>query len=148
MAGEYNSLSNNIRIIYLFQSCFGIPYANCGCSLPGEAIGRKLFTRKPPQTHLVYSDYDGAVATHPSDHDSVYPLHCTGINEDGRNGRRLKAAKRRKRDLDKVQAGKFDMTVYARGEGHDPAFLTPIPLYWTDSSAACTIFYGAITEDE
>lgn len=71
---------------------------------------------------------DSLLATHPSDHNSIY---ISGMSHGMRQKRLIKVQKRRARDLTKVKAGKLDEKTYKRGNVHDNAFLVPVPMYYT-----------------
>lgn len=70
---------------------------------------------------------DCFLATHPSDHNSIY---VTGQSHNLRQKREQKTQKRRERDLKRVKDGKMDEAAYKRGSTHDTAFLVPVPLYY------------------
>lgn len=126
---------------------------HCGCPLPGDTIGQKLSakirrsSKIPKEAYLLPpQNPDILQATHPSDHNAVYAFHHEGQNEKSRRERRAKALKRRQRDAQKVQKGKLDKGAYARGDGHEAAFLTPIPLYYGYGGiyAGCAAYYGGV----
>lgn len=71
---------------------------------------------------------DSRLATHPSDHNSMY---VSGISHGMRQKRMVKVQKRRTRDLKKVKAGKLDEKIYKRGDVHNNAFLVPVPMYYS-----------------
>lgn len=124
---------------------------HCGCPLPGETIGQRLSAKikrnsrvVEPSPLLPPSNPNILQATHPSDHNSVYAFHHEGESAASREQRRGKAEKRRQRDAEKARKGKLNSEAYARGDGHDAAFLTPIPLYCTPNYGACTAYYGGV----
>jgi len=125
-----------------WQQRFGVRYMHCGCPLPGDTIGQKLSKltinlssnknpiNPPPRD-------DCFLATHPSDHNSVY---IENISHSMRQKRAAKTQKRRERDLKKVKDGKMTEEEYQRGAAHDTAFLVPIPFYYTP----IVPFYGGV----
>jgi hypothetical protein len=70
---------------------------------------------------------DCLLATHPSDHNSIY---IERVSHAQRQKRETKRQKRRARDLQRVSQGKLDERTYRRGDAHDVAFLVPVPLYY------------------
>lgn len=125
----------------------------CGCPLPGDTIGQRLgrlvSKLAPPERISASSNpllppvhncsaYDG---THPSDHNCIrIPVRFRSsssykqLDYYGRvptysTIRLQKMQARRRRDTEAVQEGKMDVDLYMRGEGHDPAFLVPVPFY-------------------
>lgn len=120
-----------------WKSRFGIPYAYCGCPLPGDTIGsrvsllrhRTLSKLLPSQirTDLV-PPADNEIlctGTHPSDHNAV---HVLSEPESHRRTWTQKLAQRRERDKTEVQRGKMDRRVWERGAGHALPFLVAVPL--------------------
>ncbi|GLB34355.1 putative glycine-rich domain-containing protein-like [Lyophyllum shimeji] len=130
---------------------FNVPYTHCSCPHPGSSassdsnatkpapkpkpksklslLRSALHASKPPRTETKtlsapHLDLDldlpfGADpgATHPSDHNAVFLFH--------RKNAGLEARARRLERVWKLNAAK-------EGEhGHDPAFLVPVPEYWT-----------------
>lgn len=123
---------------------------HCGCPLPGDTIGQKLSakikrsSKFPKEAYLLPpQNPDILQATHPSDHNAVYAFHHQGRSEKSRRERHAKALKRRQRDAERVRQGKLDRSAYARGDGHNLAFLTPIPLYYA-AYAGCAAYYGGV----
>ncbi|KAI0791997.1 hypothetical protein C8Q75DRAFT_805043 [Abortiporus biennis] len=118
-----------------WQYRFHIPYMHCGCSLPGDTIGQRLsrfsrrfsgMTQQQDPTGLEPpSRPDALSATHPSDHSCVE----TKLNASTRHKRVEKVKKRRERDAKLIREGKIDEKRFHRGDGHDAAFLYPIPFY-------------------
>lgn len=147
--------SHNLSVIldnnYIAQSRFRVPYMYCGCSLPGDTLKQKISSKlkcssqfqqrslSPFPTNPVFLQ-----ATHPSDHDAVFAFHRQNQSEQLRRKRRSKAVKRRQRDARMVKKGKLDGEVYRRGEGHNQAFLTPIPGYYVYGYGGCTAFHGGV----
>lgn len=136
------------------QSRFNVAYMHCGCPLPGDTIGQKLAAKlkrnsrfQQPSYLLPPANPDILQATHPSDHNAVFAFHHHGQSEKSRSNRRIKAMKRRQRDAENVQKGKLDREAYDRGQGHELAFLTPIPLYYGYGYAGCAAFYGGVHGD-
>jgi hypothetical protein len=123
---------------------------HCGCPLPGNTIGQKLmskvlFGRTERPSLLPPANTNILQGTHPSDHNAVFAFHQEAQRESLRRSRREKASKRRQRDAEKVQKGQLDQRAYERGEGHDQAFLTAIPLYYSGRGVAgCVGFYGGV----
>jgi len=73
-------------------------------------------------------------ATHPSDHNSIFI--DSGANKQRREVRELKWQRRRNRDGQTIRESKDkaknrDLEKrHARGEGHDSAFMVPVPLMY------------------
>lgn len=141
---------------------------HCGCPLPvnrrfrshaliiliskfsqGDTVGQKL-------SRLIHSHRnpvnppnrdDCLLATHPSDHNSVY---ISGVSHGLRHKRMVKMQTRRTRDLKKVKAGKLDERMYRRGDTHNNAFLVPIPMYYpglyTGYGGACAAVRKIMSE--
>ncbi|EPQ58878.1 hypothetical protein GLOTRDRAFT_125199 [Gloeophyllum trabeum ATCC 11539] len=117
-----------------WKSRFGIPYAYCGCPLPGDTIGSRvsqLRHRLLPshsRSDLVppVDNETICAGTHPSDHNAVYVL---GEPDWYRRARKRKAMQRRERDKAEVQKGKMDRRLWDRGMGHALPFLVPVPLF-------------------
>jgi hypothetical protein len=70
---------------------------------------------------------DAFLATHPSDHNSVY---IETVGPFRRRAREVKRQKHQARDLRKVRQGKVSERKYMLGERHGAAFLVPVPLYY------------------
>lgn len=124
---------------------------HCGCPLPGDTLKQKISSKlkcksqlQPPSLGSFPVDPNFLQATHPSDHDAVFAFHLQSQSETSRRNRRSKAVKRRQRDAEKVRKGKLDGDVYQRGEGHDQAFLTPIPVCYIYGYGGCTAFHGGV----
>ena len=84
---------------------------------------------------------DALSATHPSEHNAVYAhgAHST-LTAAVRARRAEKVAARRRRDEESVRKGKMDPALLTRGDGHDRAFLVPIPMqYGTARYAGCVV---------
>ncbi|KAF8076953.1 hypothetical protein FPV67DRAFT_1473294 [Lyophyllum atratum] len=103
---------------------FDIPYTHCGCPVPGESIGKKLSILRTAYSHSKTPPYldpplrADLTATHPSDHNAVFLFHRKGAGLEAQKTRREKYKRRQARD------GKD-------AERHDPAFLVPVPMYFT-----------------
>lgn len=142
---------------------------HCGCPLPGNTIGQRLkrltsiLTSQsasarsdpslcPPSHHATV--YNG---THPSDHNCVrVPMIQQGkkgqkddVTFSDARAKEMKA--RRERDAKAVQQGKMDELQYKRGEGHDAAFLVPVPFYvpvapigWGIGMGVGVVDYGGV----
>ncbi|SJL02690.1 uncharacterized protein ARMOST_06024 [Armillaria ostoyae] len=114
-----------------WQDRFGIPYTHCGCPLPGDTIGQRLsrlvsiHKQSGPPSHLVppRDRSDLLAATHPSDHNAVYPFMHQG-QVDALRRARLEKRERR------IRRGEGKGMSRNRSIGHDPAFLVPVPLYF------------------
>ncbi|KAJ6565016.1 hypothetical protein DFH09DRAFT_919796 [Mycena vulgaris] len=97
---------------------YGVQYMHCGCPLPGDTIGQKLsrlIGAHATQNKTPYLVSPMHAATHPSDHNAVFALRRMRAGEIAQRERRAKIAQREQRD------GTISV--------HDPAFLTPVPLY-------------------
>ncbi|KAJ7184501.1 hypothetical protein C8R46DRAFT_883048 [Mycena filopes] len=113
-----------------WKNRFGVQYTHCGCPLPGQTIGQRL-SRLVGQSghahpsHLVPPNRAALLAaTHPSDHNAVFAFHHKAASEAAQRRRREKIAKRAERE-------RKDGTARAAGGVHDPAFLIPVPLYYS-----------------
>lgn len=126
---------------------FGVPYMHCGCPLPGNTIGQRLKRlrallddSKPPSDlsalHPPTHPHDSAAfsGTHPSDHNSVHiekpkslSSHTDPVPLADARAHLMKSL--RERDAKAMRKGRMDQVQYQRGEGHDFAFLTPVPFY-------------------
>ncbi|KAH8823293.1 hypothetical protein DL96DRAFT_1469407 [Flagelloscypha sp. PMI_526] len=144
----------------LWQKRFGTRYTHCGCPVPGDTIGAKLgkllgspTTSTQPFLAPEGGRDDMAALTHPSDHNAVYTLSHKKYCDVLRAERMTKHKKRKeqevkafmkKRDSD----GKdLDEEAIKRrlNDGHDPAFLTPIPMEeYEDPKADCASFGGQV----
>ncbi|KAK0189741.1 hypothetical protein F5146DRAFT_1052324 [Armillaria mellea] len=106
-----------------WQDRFGIPYAHCGCPLPGDRIGQRLrrlvsiHKQSGPPSHLVPPGdaSDLVAATHPSDHSAVYSY----LYRDQVRAMRQARVEKREWRLKREQG---------KSAGHDLAFLVPVPL--------------------
>ncbi|KAL0950339.1 hypothetical protein HGRIS_010309 [Hohenbuehelia grisea] len=115
---------------------FGQAYSHCGCPLPGDSIGKKLqrligvqSEHKAP-SHLIPPEQpDLLAATHPSDHNAVFPFHHRAEGEAAQRHRRAKNARRQQRAAEQAQRGRAsEKDRYI--DGHQAAFLTPVPMYY------------------
>ncbi|KDQ53342.1 hypothetical protein JAAARDRAFT_161844 [Jaapia argillacea MUCL 33604] len=141
-----------------WKNRYEVPYTHCGCPLPGDTIGQRLarlrtstLSRLPSvsnPTHLCPPSNEPFLlsGTHPSDHNAVY-LSGNKANQKlsdiNRHMRSAKVKKRRERDAESVRKGKLDEQRYMRGEGHDTAFLVPVPMYVYGPTAGCVGGCGA-----
>ncbi|KAH8824704.1 hypothetical protein DL96DRAFT_1712950 [Flagelloscypha sp. PMI_526] len=148
----------------VWQKRFGTRYTHCGCPVPGDTIGAKLGkllgspnTSTPPFLAPEGRRDDMAALTHPSDHNAVYMLshkkHCDVLRAE-------RATKHKKRKEHEVRAfmkkkdsnGKdLDEEAIKRRlkDGHDPAFLIPIPMEeYEDPQADCAPFGGQVVYSE
>lgn len=150
------------------QQRFGVPYSHCGCPLPGDTIGQRLghlvsqLLPKHTSTSFnpllpPYNNPSAYQGTHPSDHNCVRV--ASRLHSNNHQGAETftktvyfqKMQERRSRDAKAVQRGKMDLDLYKRGEGHDPAFLMPVPLFvpvvpaGSDVSAQCMGWNGGNT---
>ncbi|KAF8191589.1 hypothetical protein K438DRAFT_1591187 [Mycena galopus ATCC 62051] len=132
-----------------WKSRFGVQYTHCGCPLPGETIGQRLSRlvgHGSNPSYLIPPNRDDLLAaTHPSDHNAVFAFHHKAASEAAQRRRRLKIAKRERRDAKRARAGKPDSG--RRNVQHDPAFLIPVPLHYTPVVAGCTTSAGNIIHD-
>ncbi|KAJ7488064.1 hypothetical protein FB451DRAFT_1025893 [Mycena latifolia] len=118
---------------------YGVNYTHCGCPLPGDTIGQKLsrlvnIRSRSAESYLLPSGRaDILAATHPSDHNAVFVLARKSAGQAAQQHRREKIAKRAEKDE-------------RRGPPHDPAFLTPVPLYESSSAAACAAPGGSVIQ--
>ncbi|KAK0447632.1 hypothetical protein EV421DRAFT_1706368 [Armillaria borealis] len=127
-----------------WQDRFGIPYTHCGCPLPGDTIGQRLsrlvsiHKQSGPPSHLVppRDRSDLLAATHPSDHNAVYPFMHQGQVDALRRARLEKRERRIRREEGKGMSRN-------RSVGHDPAFLVPVPLYF-GYGAGCVAITGHV----
>ncbi|KAJ7778735.1 hypothetical protein DFH07DRAFT_730681 [Mycena maculata] len=132
---------------------YGVPYAHCGCPLPGDTIGQKLSrlvgNSNTNPSYLVPPDRDDLLAaTHPSDHNAVFAFHHKKTAEAAQRLRREKIAKRTQRDLERARSGKAVDPLRPRNGQHHPAFLIPIPMYYTPMLAGCAATLGAVVYGE
>ncbi|KAI0311521.1 hypothetical protein OF83DRAFT_1150577 [Amylostereum chailletii] len=108
---------------------FGVPYMQCGCPLPGTTIGQRLsrlMSHHSAREADLHPEGDSfGAGTHPSDHNGVVVPGRTRVAAHA-----AKAAKRRRRDAERVRKGAMRQEVYARGDLHPTAFLYPVPLWW------------------
>ncbi|KAF8655057.1 hypothetical protein AX16_003258 [Volvariella volvacea WC 439] len=146
-----------------WQDRFGLRYAYCGCPMPGETIGQKLSrliqhdrdssgSQDIPSLLLPVSNRDDSMlATHPSDHNSVFAMHQRANAESSRRERKYKNTRRREREMerhkkeqgkkkkDKEKDSALAEVLSAAAEltsSWDPAFLTPVP-YQSHPAAGC-----------
>lgn len=120
---------------------------HCGCPLPGNTIGQRLnrLTRRLSGSRVHDGLHppdrpDALQATHPSEHNSI-PGNSP-LSEGARKLRQEKIKKRKERDLKEYQKGKLDEKTYKRMEGHDVAFLYPVP-FFVPIVAGCVSLGGA-----
>jgi hypothetical protein len=73
---------------------------------------------------------DLLAATHPSEHNAVFAFHRKSVSESSQKSRRKKFERRQKANAELAKAGRLDKRDIERSHGHDPAFLTPVPLYF------------------
>ncbi|KAJ7119045.1 hypothetical protein C8R44DRAFT_625746 [Mycena epipterygia] len=124
-----------------WKSRFSVQYTHCGCPLPGDTIGQRLsrLVRHGTTSYLVPPARDSLLAaTHPSDHNAVFPFHYKKTAEAAQRRRREKIAKRTQRDIERGAR--------APNTRHDPAFLIPVPMYYTPYLAGCAAFSGSIID--
>ncbi|KAJ7048381.1 hypothetical protein C8F01DRAFT_1282707 [Mycena amicta] len=114
---------------------FGVQYTYCGCPLLGDTVGQRLSRLvgtkgnpsylQPPQLEKSLN------ATHPSDHDAVFPA----VGGDKARDRLLKGKKGGKDDGPKCI--------------QDPAFLVPVPLFVNAARISnCAASSGSIVNGE
>ncbi|KAL0950317.1 hypothetical protein HGRIS_010292 [Hohenbuehelia grisea] len=114
---------------------FGQAYSHCGCPLPGDSIGKKLqrligVLENTAPSHLIPPEQpDLLAATHPSDHNAVFPVHRRAEAQAAQKQRRAKNARRQQKA---VEEAKRDRASEKDGyievvEDHLVAFLTPVP---------------------
>ncbi|KAJ7494422.1 hypothetical protein B0H11DRAFT_1717508 [Mycena galericulata] len=132
-----------------WKNRYGVAYTHCGCPLPGETIGQKLSrlvgSSGTNPSYLVPPNRDDLLAaTHPSDHNAVFAFQHKGTAEAARRLRREKIAKRTQRDLERARSGRPVDPLRPRNGRHDPAFLIPIPLYYTPMMAGCAPTGGTV----
>jgi hypothetical protein len=84
---------------------------------------------------ITLSPWDGnLLATHPSDHNSVY---IDSFSRTQRAKRKMKQEKRRERDWQRILQGRMEKHTYIRGEGHSAGFLVPVPYYYSGGIVGC-----------
>ncbi|OBZ74115.1 hypothetical protein A0H81_06465 [Grifola frondosa] len=122
---------------------FRVPYMHCGCPLPGNTIGQRLsklsqiITSNTPATStalLPAHRSDALSATHSNDHNAVLVSaveNRAGAAEGQCLERIEKVAKPSQRDEKTLQKGAIDEATDRRGNGHDRAFLVPVPFYYS-----------------
>jgi hypothetical protein len=93
----------------------------------------------PVPSHLVPPNRDDLLAaTHPSEHNAVFAFHRKYFSEESQKSRREKFAKRQAANAKLAKAGRIDKRDIERSHGHDPAFLTPVPLHlYNPASVGC-----------
>ncbi|KAJ7598800.1 hypothetical protein C8J56DRAFT_1092684 [Mycena floridula] len=121
-----------------WQQRYNIRYTHCGCPVPGDTIGQKLSRilsrsgKTEPPNHLDPGHRPELLAgTHPSDHNSVFAAHSKAAAEASRRLREIKYRKRLSKDSEAN-----------RSDGHQVAFLTPLPYYY--GLSGCVAWYGAV----
>lgn len=139
---EENHLATSFDVTCrAWQQRYNVPYSYCGCPLPGDTLGQRLSRLKhrlslsgggasalvPPRRA------DARGATHASEHNSVSlaPLgeSFAALADSKRRLREEKIARRRERDERLVREGKLDPDAARACEGHQVAFLYPVPFY-------------------
>ncbi|KAJ7061512.1 hypothetical protein C8F01DRAFT_141769 [Mycena amicta] len=114
---------------------FGVQYTYCGCPLPGATVGQRLSRLvgtkgnpsylQPPQLEKSLN------ATHPSDHNAVFPA----VGGDKARDQVLKGKKGGKDDVPRCI--------------QDPAFLVPVPLFVNTARISnCAASSGSIVNGE
>ena len=116
---------------------YGVRYTHCGCPLPGDTIAQKL-ARIIKADSIIPSQLvppnrdDLLAATHPSDHNAVFAFHRKWFSRTSQKSRRKKFAQRQKANAELAKAGRLDNRDIERSHGHNPAFLIPVPLYYSN----------------
>ncbi|KIY68410.1 hypothetical protein CYLTODRAFT_489786 [Cylindrobasidium torrendii FP15055 ss-10] len=134
---EEDKLSNAFDITCrAWESRYNVRYTHCGCPAPGEKlrrrISRALSGSGQSQSELIPPKRsDIRAATHPSDHNAVFLMSHKGETEAARRKRLAKRRERYEREDEEIRRGKLDEKARSRREGHDPAFIGPIPLWYT-----------------
>ncbi|GJE98082.1 hypothetical protein PsYK624_143040 [Phanerochaete sordida] len=135
---EENHLATSFDVTCrAWQQRFQVPYTYCGCPLPGDTLGQKLTRLKHRLAHSGDAPHalqpprrtDALSATHASEHSSVVLAQHTGAAEARRRQRAAKVQRRRARDERLVRGGKLDPAVAHGYDGHQAAFLYPVPFY-------------------
>ncbi|KAF8886972.1 hypothetical protein BD779DRAFT_1673001 [Infundibulicybe gibba] len=134
------------------QNKFNVEYTHCGCPLPGQTIGQKLSRLVNRYaingSYLIPPAHDSLLAaTHPSDHNAVLVAHHRGAIS-AQKRRRKKFERRREREAQDALKGKADPKRSERGAGHDPAFLVPVPMFYTYGAVpiipGCTAYTASV----
>lgn len=147
---EENHLATSFDVTCrAWQQRFQVPYTYCGCPLPGDTLGQRLSRLKhrlslssSPPTELIPPPRPDALdATHASEHNmvSLAPLgdsHATLANAK-RKAREGKIQKRRQRDERLVRDGKADPAALRARDGHEVAFLYPVPFFLPGLVVGC-----------
>ncbi|KAL0950336.1 hypothetical protein HGRIS_010307 [Hohenbuehelia grisea] len=145
---------NNLATAYdmtckAWKQRFGQAYSHCGCPLPGDSIGTKLQRligirrERIAPSYLIPPDEPNLLAaTHPSDHNAVFPFHHRGEGEAARKRRRAKYTRRQRRAAEQAQRDRGDERGNRYVESHQAAFLTPVPIYY--GSYACVAASGNV----
>ncbi|KAH8824689.1 hypothetical protein DL96DRAFT_1818361 [Flagelloscypha sp. PMI_526] len=131
---------------------FGIRYAYCGCTIPGTVtVGQRLSkilssskpSKPPAPPYLAPPSHreDVAAATHPSDHNAVFPAQHRAMQESARKERIEKAEKRFVKESKKLKLTEEGRAVLQRRDGHQQAFLVPVPMTSTPT-APCAAGFG------
>jgi len=130
-----NSFDSTCRA---WEQHFNVPYMHCGCPPPEDGVKDKLNkfalkltrSRSPttPRTDPLQPPrhQDALAATHASEHNSVTTMRRSKETQ-WHHDRLELVRKRREYEAKKVREGKVDVQMYERGEGHDAAFLYPVP---------------------
>lgn len=144
------SLLRHRRLIYHnVQDRFGVKYTHCGCPVPGETIGQRMsrmmtsYTPRSPSYLKPPQRDDLLAATHPSDHNAVFAFHHKRKGDVSRSRRREKLARRQEREV-KAAAVNADSQRNARNNGHDAAFLMPVPMYFYAPVGGCAATSGHV----
>ncbi|KAG6915915.1 hypothetical protein DXG01_009285 [Tephrocybe rancida] len=133
-----------------WKNRFNMPYTHCGCPLPGTTIGQRIsrlvHNYGAQKSYLVPpAREDLLAATHPSDHNAVFVWHRKHSSENLQQRRRAKFKKRQEREARERAKGKApELTPEERRrrDGHDMAFLVPVPLFY--DYAGCAAYAGAV----
>lgn len=147
---EEDHLSHSFdETCHAWHSKFHVAYMHCGCPLPGDHIGEKLVFKikhhnHPPAFLHPPNNPDILGATHPSDHNSVFAFHHTKRMEAARTKRKDKVQHRHARDATSVLRGKLSREAFAREEGHEQAFLVPVPYNYCQSFGGCMAWHGGV----
>ncbi|KZP04393.1 hypothetical protein FIBSPDRAFT_767494 [Athelia psychrophila] len=147
---EEDHLSHSFdETCHAWHSKFHVAYMHCGCPLPGDHIGEKLVFKikhhnHPPAFLQPPNNPDILGATHPSDHNSVFAFHHTKRMEAARTKRKDKVQHRHARDATSVLRGKLSREAFAREEGHEQAFLVPVPYNYCQSFGGCMAWHGGV----
>ncbi|EIW76441.1 hypothetical protein CONPUDRAFT_158469 [Coniophora puteana RWD-64-598 SS2] len=137
---EENRLANSFDVTCrVWQDKYHVPYMHCGCPLPGDTLGQKLKRlvnrHAPPEAEaLLPTDTPLALAaTHPSEHNAVFPLHRKSSSMLGRRHREEKFARRVRKAAqsnDSGSRGEPWAQSRARAPTHSQASLYPVPMYY------------------